>query len=113
MIRSVLFTAISVSLCMGVPSVGHAASKEEQKLVRLLAECAYAVRVAEGNGVKLNNTSAMWDQALAGAGVKFAVDTARAQTEARLKFQKRERVMGSGDALRKVIEVARDCDANA
>jgi hypothetical protein len=113
MIRSVLFTAVSVSLCIGMPSLGHAASKEDQKLVRLLAECAYAVRTAEGNGVRLNNTSAMWDQALAGAGVKFEIDTARAQTEARLKFQKRERVMGSGEALRRVIDVARDCDANA
>lgn len=111
MIRSILFTAISASLCIAVPSVGHAASKEDQKIMRMVSECAYVVRVAEGNGISLNNPSSLWDQAKAATGVKLKLDPAQYDAEARAKYKKRERVMGASEAMQKVIQRARDCDA--
>lgn len=111
MIRSVLFTAISASLCIGVPSVGHAASKEDKKNLRLLAECAYVVRIAQGNGVRLKGDSSMWDQVKANFAVQTQLDLATADAEARAKFKRRERTFGSEQALRDIIKIARDCDA--
>ncbi|WP_158094335.1 hypothetical protein [Erythrobacter donghaensis] len=111
MIRSALFTVVSFSLCMSVPSAGAAASKDDEKMMRLVAECAYVVRVAEGNGVRLNNSAATWDQAKAGMGVKLQIDPARYDAEARAKYKVRERKLGSEQALRGLIQRARDCDA--
>ena len=111
MIRNILFGAATLGLCIGPVSVGHAASKDDQKMMRLLAECVYVVRVAEGNGVKLNNPSSTWDQAMATISVKFGLDPSSYEAEARAKYKRRERVMGSGEALQKVIKIARDCDA--
>lgn len=112
MIRSILFTAISVSLCAGVPSVGHAASKEDQKNLRGLAECAYLVRIAEGNGVSLKTNSSMWDQVKANFAFQTKLDLARADEEARAKFKRRERVLGSGKVMQEIIRGARNCEEN-
>lgn len=111
MIRSILFTAISVSLCIGAPTAGFAATKEDKKNLRLLAECAYAVRIAEGNGIRLKGQASMWDQVKANFAVQTQLDLATADAEARAKFKRRERIMGSEDTMRELIRIARDCDA--
>ncbi|NCP13033.1 MAG: hypothetical protein GW858_02580 [Sphingomonadales bacterium] len=111
MIRSILFTAVSVSLCLGVPTVGHAASKEDQKNLRGLAECAYLVRIAEGNGVQLKTNSSMWDQAKANLAFQAQLDAARADEEARAKFKRRERVLGSEKVMQEIIRGARNCES--
>ncbi|KPF63427.1 hypothetical protein IP79_09475 [Porphyrobacter sp. AAP60] len=96
---------------MAVPSASHAAGKEEQKIMQMVSECAYVVRIAEGNGVSLNNPSSTWDQAKAATAVKLQIDPARYDAEARAKYKKRERVMGAAETMQKVIQRARDCDA--
>lgn len=111
MIRAALSIAAAASLCASFASASHAAGKEEQKIMRMVSECAYVVRIAEGNGVRLNNPSSLWDQAKAATAVKLQLDPARYDAEARAKYQKRERVMGSAEALQKLIQRARDCDA--
>lgn len=111
MLRSTCLNIAAFAVVASMPTASIAASKEDKKVMRLIAECAYVVKVAEGNGVKLRNSAAKWDQATAGAGLKLGIDPASYQAEARAKYKKRERVMGSGEALRKLIGRARDCDA--
>lgn len=110
MIRSALSIA-AAGLYISLASAGHAASKEDQKMMRLTSECAYVVTIAEGNGVTLNNSASTWDQLKAAAAVKLQLDPAPYDAEARAKYQKRERVMGSSEAMQKIIQRARDCDA--
>lgn len=102
------FATASLALC---PTGAIAASKDDKKMMRLIAQCAYVVKIAEGNGVKLRNSSALWEQATANAAMQLKLDPAPFIEEAKAKYKKRERVMGSGDAVRNMIQRARDCDA--
>lgn len=110
MLRAVLSALAVASLALS-PVAGSAASKQDQKIMRLLTQCAYVVKIAEGNGVKLRNSSAQWEQATANAAMQLKLDPKPYVEEARAKYKRRERVMGSGDAVRNMIQRARECDA--
>lgn len=111
MTRSIVFTTTAAALCLASVTPLHAASKEEQKMMKLFAECAYVMKVAEGAGAKLRNSAAVFEQAKAGYAVKWQMDPANADAEARAKYKKRERVMGAQEAMKKLISRARECDA--
>lgn len=111
MIRTILLSAAATGLCIGSASAGQAAGKEDQKMMRLTAECTYVVQIAEANGAKLNNPSSLWSQLKATVAVKFGFDPAPYDAEARAKYKKRERVMGAQEAMQKLMSRARECDA--
>lgn len=102
---------LAVVIATTCATAAFAASKEDKKVMKLLAECTYVVKMAEGNGVQLRNSSGQWEQATANFALQTKQDAKRHMEEARLKYKKRERVMGSGDAVRAMIQRARDCDA--
>ncbi|MEM7689752.1 MAG: hypothetical protein AAF291_12090 [Pseudomonadota bacterium] len=110
MTRKLGLTLALVSLALS-PTAVHAASKQDKKMMKLIAQCAYVVKMAEGNGVKLRNSAATWEQATANVAMQLKLDPVPYINEARAKYKKRERVMGSGDAVRSMIARAKECDA--
>lgn len=110
MTRTLALTLALAGLALS-SSGASAASKQDKKMMRLVAECAYVVSVAQGNGIKLRNSAATWEQATANAALQLKMDPVPYINEAKAKYKKRERVMGSGEAMRKLISRARDCDA--
>jgi len=103
--------ACAAVLALAAAPPALAQSKQDKKMVKLVAECAYVTKMAEGNGAKLRNPAAMWEQALANVAMQMKIDPVPYINEARAKYKKRERVMGSGDAVRSMIKRAKDCDA--
>lgn len=107
----VILSALAVTSLAVSPTIASAASKEDQKLMRLLAECTYVVKMAEGNGTQLRNSAGTWEQALANIAMQKQIDPVPYIEEAKAKYKKRERVMGAGDTVRSMIQRAKDCDA--
>lgn len=103
-----LLTAASLLLA---PSVTIAQSKDEKKMLRMVAECTYVVNIAEQNGVRLRNSAGSWREIQSNVSQQLNVDVTKYVTEAKAKYDKRARVMGADEALRKIAQRAQDCDA--
>lgn len=105
-----LFVAIAMTMMIGSPTTVAASNSEAKDALRLICECAYVVRIAEGNGVKLRNSSATWSQAKAAVAEQTGLNTQEFDQAARAKWERRQRVMGASDAMRRLADRARDCD---
>ncbi|MDN3646243.1 hypothetical protein QWY75_08520 [Pontixanthobacter aestiaquae] len=105
-----LFAAIAMTAILGAPTTAAASNSEAEDALRLICECAYVVRIAEGNGVKLRNSSAIWSQAKATVAEKTGLSTREYDELARAKWERRLRNLGARDAMRRIADRARDCD---
>lgn len=110
MMRSALIT-LGVAAAFVLPGAAAASDSEAEMMMRLSAECHYVVRIAEGNGVRLKNSSAVWDQVKATVAEQTRMSTQRYDAEARAKWERRERNLGARDTMRRIADRARECDA--
>lgn len=108
MLRSTLIAA-GIATLFAMP--GAAKAQDADYMMRMVSECAYVVRIAEGNGVQLKNSSATWDQVKAMIAEQTGLATRQFDQEARAKWETRQRRLGARDAMRRLADRARDCDA--
>lgn len=102
------------ALCLPALSLPAAALAAKdpgpKKAMELSADCAYVVGVAEGNGVKLNYTSADWLTFARLLEQKFGFNSDEATQLARAKRERQARIMGADQAYKSMLKTAKSCD---
>jgi|JI8StandDraft_2_1071088.scaffolds.fasta_scaffold432289_1 hypothetical protein len=102
--------AIGLIAAVGIPAVLAAKDPSPKKIMEMAADCAYVVGVAEGNGVKLNYTSADWLTMTRLMEQNFGFNSDEAMQLARAKRERQARVMGADDAYKSMLRTAQNCD---
>lgn len=102
--------ALGLIAATAMPASLAAKDPSPKKLMELSADCAYVVGVAEGNGVKLNYTSADWLTVARLMEQKFGFNSDEAMKLARAKRERQARVMGADEAFKSMLRTAQSCD---
>lgn len=95
---------------MAVPAALAAKDPSPKKLMELSADCAYVVGVAEGNGAKLNYTSADWLTIIRLMEQSYGFNSDEAMKLARAKRERQARTMGADAAYKSMLRTAQSCD---
>jgi len=101
---------IGLIAAVGIPAVLAAKDPSPKKMMEMVADCAYVVGVAEGNGAKLNYTSADWLTIARLMEQKFGFNSDEAMKLARAKRERQARVMGADEAYQSMLRTAKSCD---
>lgn len=95
---------------LAIPAALAAKDPSPKKLMELSADCAYVVGVAEGNGAKLNYTSADWMTITRLMEQNYGFNSDEAMQLARAKRERQARVMGADKAYKSMLRTAQSCD---
>jgi len=102
--------ALGLIAAIATPAALAAKDPSPKKLLELSADCAYVVGVAEGNGVKLNYTSADWLTVARLIEQKAGFNSDEAMKLARAKRERQARTMGADAAYNSMLRTAQSCD---
>lgn len=102
--------ALGLITALAAPASLGAKDPSPKKLMEMAADCAYVVGVAEGNGGKLNYTSADWLTIIRLMEQSYGFNSDEAIKLARAKRERQARVMGADEAYKSMLRTAKSCD---
>jgi hypothetical protein len=111
MLRLPAFTFAAVLIVTALPAETRAADSEAETMMRMVSECHYVVKIAEGNGVSLKNPSSLWEQLKYTVSERTGLSVGDYDTLARSKWERRQRSLGASDTMRRIADRAKECDA--